>query len=53
MHVTEPNLDLPVCSKANLLTLGCGEGKGHIYFRGPFKESRQLVLKKLELSGGF
>ena len=53
MHVTEPNLDLPVCSKANLLTVGCGEGKGHIYFRGPFKESRQLVLKKLELSGGF
>ena len=53
MHVTEPNLDLSVCSKASLLTLGCGEGKGLIYFRGPFKESRQLVLKKPELFGGF
>ena len=43
----------PTCSKANLLTLGCGEGKCKVYCRAPSKESRQLTLKRPELSDGF
>ena len=39
-------------SKANQLTLGCGEGKYSIYCRTPSK-SRQLVLKRPELHAGF
>ena len=40
-------------SKANLLTLGCGEEKCSVYCRAPSKESRQLVLKRPELPEGF
>lgn len=40
----------PMTSKANILTLGCGEGK-YICFKvpnkGPNKEHRQLMLKGL------
>ena len=41
-----------MCSKANLLTLGCSEGK-YIYCRTPVKENRQLMLKRPELLDGF
>ena len=44
---------LSTCSKANLLTLGCGEGKCSVYCMEPSKESRQLVLKRPELCDGF
>ena len=40
-------------SKANLLTLGCGEGKCSVYCRASSKESRELVLKTPGLSDGF
>ena len=40
-------------SKANLLTLGCGEGKYSIYCMEPGKENGQLVLKRPELPNGF
>ena len=33
-------------SKANLLTLDCGEGKRSVYCRAPSKESRLLVLQR-------
>ena len=39
--------------KANLLTLGCGEGKYSIYRRAPSKENGQLVLKRPKLPNGF
>ena len=38
-----------MCSKANLLTLGCSKGKFRVYCRAPSKESRQLLLKRPEL----
>ena len=41
------------CSKASLLTLGCGEGKCSVYCRTPSQENRQLTLKRLELPNGF
>ena len=41
------------CSKTNLLTLGRDEGKCSVYCRAPSKESRQLVLKRLELPDVF
>ena len=44
---------MPARSKANLLTLGCAEGKCSIYYRVPVKESRQLVLKRPEFPDGF
>ena len=56
MKVVLPNqtwVYLPTCSKANLLTLGCGEGKYSMYRRAPSKESRQLVLKRPQLPEGF
>ena len=40
---------LSACSKANLLTVGCDEGKCSIYCRVPCKESRQLALKVLKV----
>lgn len=36
---------VPVCTEANLLTQGCGEGKCSFYCRAPGKECRQLMLK--------
>ena len=42
-----------VCSKANLLTLGCREGKCSIYYAAPSKDFRQLVLKRPKLPNGF
>ena len=39
------------CSKAKLLTLGCGEGWRLL--QAPSKENRQLMLKRLELLDGF
>ena len=42
-----------MCSKANLLTLGCGEGKCSIYYPAPSKDFRQLVLKRPKLPNGF
>ena len=44
---------LPTCSKANILILGCGEGKCNIYCRAPSNESRQLVLKRPKLPEDF
>ena len=41
------------CSKANLLTLGCGEGNCNVYCKAPRKETRWLVLKAPQLPGGF
>ena len=43
---------LPVCSKANLLTQGCDEGKYNIYCRAPSKENGQLMLKRPKLPNG-
>ena len=34
----------PACSKVNLSTLGCGEGKHSVYCKAPGKESRQLMF---------
>ena len=44
---------MPTCSKANLLTLGCGEGKYSVCCRAPSKENRQLMLKSSKLPDGF
>ena len=38
--LNKPWVCLPGCSEANLLTLGCGEGKCSVYCRVPSKESR-------------
>ena len=43
---------LPVHSKANLLTLGCGEGKYSVYCRYQTRSTGQLMLKKPELPDG-
>ena len=43
----------PSRSKANLLTLGFTAGKVQHLFQVQSKESRQLVLKRLELPDGF
>ena len=43
----------PVCSKANLLTPGYGEGKYSAYCRAPSKENGQLMLKRPKLPNGF
>ena len=43
----------PTHSKANLLTVGCGEEKYRVYCRAPNKENRQLMLKRPELPSGF
>ena len=40
-------------SKANLLTPGCGEGKGSVSCRCRARSSGQLVLKIPELPAGF
>lgn len=40
-------------SKANPLTLGCGEGKCSVYCRVPSKESKWLVLRRPKLPKGF
>ena len=40
-------------SKANLLTLGCAEGKCSIYCRHQTRSPRQLVLKTPKLPDGF
>ena len=42
-----------VFSEANLLTSGCGEEKYSIYCRATRKESKAVVLKRLELPEGF
>ena len=42
----------PMCSKANLLTPNCGEGKYRFYCRAPSKKG-QLMLKRPELPSGF
>ena len=39
--------------EANLLTLGCGEGKHSVYHRAPSKENGQLLLKRPKLPYGF
>ena len=53
--VIKPGFGSPclTCSKANLLTLGCGEGKYSIYCRVPSKKNGQLMLKSSELPNGF
>ena len=47
----------PARSKANLLTLGCGEGKYSVYCKapnvGPSKENGQLMRKRPKLPNGF
>ena len=43
----------PSCSKANLLTTGCGEGKYSIYCRVSSKEKEQLTLKRPKLPDEF
>ena len=42
-----------MCSKANLLTPGCGEGMYSICCRVPSKENEQLMLKRPELPDDF
>ena len=42
-----------MCSKASLLTPGCGEGKCSVYCRHQAKTPGQLVLKSPELPEGF
>ena len=42
-----------MCSKANLLTLGCGERKCSVCYLAPSKDFRQLVLKRPKLPNGF
>ena len=44
---------LPTCSKASLLTPGCGEGQCSIYCRRQARSPGQLVLKSPELPEGF
>lgn len=44
---------LPVCSEANLLTLGCGEAKCSVYCKVPDKESGTAKFKKPKLELGF
>ena len=51
--ITKPDLGLLACSKANLLTLGCGERESSVYCRLPSKEGRQLVLKGSQLLEAF
>ena len=41
------------CSKADLLTPGCGERKYKIYFRVPHKENGKLMLKRPKLPDNF
>ena len=41
------------CSKASLLTPGCGEGKYSVGCRVPSKENGKLVLKRPKFSDGF
>ena len=41
------------CRKANLLTLGCGEGKCSVYCKVPDKENVWLTLKKPRTPEGF
>ena len=40
-------------SEANILTLDCGEGKGSVYCRAPYKEDGWLMLKTPKLRKGF
>lgn len=56
--VTDPKVGhLPIHSKSNLLTPGCGEGKCNIYCKasdlGSSKEKGQLMLKRPNLSDWF
>ena len=44
---------MPARSKANLLTLGCGEGKHSVYCRAPSKESRAASAQKVHSPDGF
>ena len=37
---------LPVCSKVNPLTPGCGEGRYSIYCRAPSKKNGQFMSKR-------
>ena len=57
--ITDPNLgqlSSPECSKANLLTPGCGVEKYSAYCKetnmGPSKENGQLMLKRPTLPDG-
>ena len=43
----------PVCSKASLLTPGCGERKCSVYCRHQARSPGQLVLRTLKLPDGF
>lgn len=43
----------PTCSKANLLTLDCGEEKCSVYHKAPYKGNRLLMLKNPKLPKGF
>ena len=43
----------PKCSKANLLTLVCGEGKCHVYCKVINKEFRTVGAQKAKLLYGF
>lgn len=53
MLLNQTWVHLPRHSKANLLTLGHGEGKCNVYCKVPSQESRQLVLKRPILLHGF
>ena len=44
---------LGALSKANLLTLSCGEGKCSIYCKVPDKESRTTHAQKTQIPHGF
>ena len=41
------------CSKANLLTLGCGKGNYSVNFRFPSEENGQFMLKRPKYPDGF
>ena len=53
-YQTELGSACPLCSKANLLTPGCGKGKYIVYCKVRSKENGHLVLKRPEeLPNGF
>ena len=52
-HFHQTWVVLLVCVKANLLTLGCGEGAWSIYCLVPSKENGQLILKRPTFPIGF
>ena len=44
--LNQSQVGLLMCSKANLLTPGCGEGEHSVDCRAPSKEKGQLMLKR-------